>query len=75
MISVYTDGVSDMAYDAEEQLLYVVCGFYLFQYYVPTMQPTGTNAGVPLSFSGDYSSMHAVAEDHGACLLYTSRCV
>ena len=66
MISVYTDGVSDMAYDAEEQLLYVVCGYYLFQYYVPTMQPTGTNAGVPLSFSGDYSSMHAVAEDNGA---------
>lgn len=42
-LSTYTLSFSDMAYDAEEQIVYVACGLYVYQYYLPNLSVSGIN--------------------------------
>ena len=59
-------GVNDIAYDAENQLLYAVSGFYLFQYNAANFQAGGTNYISSYVMDADYCTMVGVAVKDGA---------
>ena len=42
-LHTYTTSYCDLAYDPEQQVIYVACGLYIYQYYVPSLRTSGMN--------------------------------
>ena len=66
---VYTDTVSDVAYDPEEQVIYVASGYYIFEYYLPTLSAADLNvstAQIDFNYAAEGSpTVHAVTVHDG----------
>lgn len=59
-------GINDIAYDPDNELLYAVGGFYMFQYNTATLQAGGTNYMSGYIMDSDYCTMVGVAVKDGA---------
>ena len=59
-------GVDGIAYDAENNLLYAVGGFYLFQYDLSKCETGGYNASTNYVMDSDYCTLTGVAVVDGA---------
>ena len=59
-VQVYT-----LAYDDEHNVIYLGGGYYLYQYYVPSLQTTDLNPYTSIVFDSDYTRVHTVACANG----------
>ena len=57
--------VYTLAYDDEHNVIYLGGGYYLYQYYVPSLQTTDLNPYTSIGFDSDYTRVHTVACANG----------